>query len=553
MRRLHWLAALLLALPACDCGGPITQGRTADLDLGGDLQFGTVSVGRSVTLKTRVSNLGSSTLTIDRMEATAPFSVSAEGFVLSGGEAREVEVTYAPTEPNAGPAENHVGKLIAHNDGEEPEAAINLVGHAVQAVLVATPTALDFGELEVGGIKELDLVLENQGTEAVVISDAGIDSSVFTTELDKLMTTIAPGGRIETRVAYLPTAGREDTGSLTLVTDMLAGPQLVIPLRGKGLAARISLCWKLDEEGAEEHCLPRTDAGGNTVLADELDFGALDQGEARSATLTLKNEGNVQVDLMGLADSSGHTLVDDTARENPCEAASVTADFVFEPDSFGPKLPEDDQTETTKSIKVTYRPHHECIGDIADAGHLMLKAGRQTGAPTFYLSLKGASLIGLVDAANVNLEVDRPDQQPYSVRNLGSGMLQVTRVEITEGGSGIDCTERCSGVDARPVCQQASTAVECQAFRWADGPYPSEASPLEIGPATTDASGNTVPTSAEVGLLEYTPPPACPPCTPGEPCDPCDPSFKACVRIWSSDPYRSPFCAELQGWRLHVR
>ncbi|MGI5861410.1 MAG: choice-of-anchor D domain-containing protein [Myxococcales bacterium] len=544
MRKLFWLAAALL-LPACDCGGSQIEGRAAVIELGGDLQFGTISVGKTVTLALKVSNAGNATLTVERFEAAAPFSVSAEvPLVLLAGEEATIQVTYAPTEPNADANENHVGELVAVNDSDEPEAKVRLIGHAVKPKLVFTPRALDFGEVEAGGIKDLSLTVANQGTEQVVIKEARLDSDVFSGELRKLETTLLPGSQVSARFSYAPIAGRQDEVSLILVTDMHLQPEVPFVLRGTGKAAQLTLCYAL--EGAEQVCLPREDSSGNLLYAGELDFGALDADgpSSQKATVTISNEGNTQVPLVGLL-TGGKMAEDVTARRNPCGVATPTADFTFAPPSFGAKLPED-PTEAepnpprSQSIEVTYKPHHECPNDLTDTATILVRAGVGAAAKTFQLDLRGASRVGLVYTENVFFQVDRPEQRPYLVYNTGPGPLQVSAVEIVEGDEGAnnpytDCSQRCA--DRNPCA--GSTAVECEAFTWADGP-----NALEIAPGTSEGR-----TAGEVGVLEINPPPACSDLDP-EPPD-CGPIFKACARIVSSDPYRPVVCAELRGRRLN--
>lgn len=544
MRKLFWLAAALL-LPACDCGGSQTEGRAAVIDLGKDLQFGTLSVGRTVTRELKVSNAGNATLTVERFETLAPFSASAEvPLVLAAGEEATVQVTYAPTEPNADAKENHVGELVAVNDSDTPEAKVRLIGHAVKPKLVFTPRALDFGEVEAGNIKDLSLKVENQGTEQVVIKEARLESSVFSGELRKLETTLLPGSEVVARFSYTPEAGRQDEVSLILVTDMHLQPEVPFVLRGTGRAAQLTLCYGL--EGAEPVCLPREDSEGNLLYAGELDFGALDADgtSSQKATVTISNEGNTQVPLLGLL-TGGKMAEDVTARRNPCGVATPAADFAFAPASFGAKLPED-PTEAepnpprSQSIEVTYSPHHDCPNDLSDTATILVRAGVGAAAKTFQLDMRGASRVGLVHTESVFFQVDRPEQRPYLVYNIGAGPLQVSAVEIVEGDEGAnnpdtDCSQRCAG---RNPCA-GSTAAECEAFTWADGP-----SAIEIAPGTSAG-----PTSGEVGLLEVSPPPACSDLDPEPPG--CSPIFKACARIVTSDPYRPVVCAELKGKRLN--
>jgi len=535
-RHLCWVAVLTLA--GCDCGGVQTNSSEGELSFASDLQFGILGVGETITRQAKLKNVGEGTVNLERLEVTGPFRAclhESDGScgkeaVLEIGDERVVDVTYAPTEANPSDDVNHQGDVAAVNDSpKKPRVSIHLVGHAVPSRLAVSPLALEFGDLEVGLTKEIALTLENRGVEAITISEATLDSKVFTTDLAKLKGTLDRGAKVSVNVVYAPTAGQADAATLKLVTDVALQKEIQLPASGKGLLAKVSFCFGF--LGEAQTCLP--DAQGR--LAGELDFGALDAKVVKKATVTLKNEGNVQVDLLGMA-AGGAMASDETARKNPCKLTPAPpADFTFLPAAFASKLPEDvPNAPLTQSMEIQYSPTSACQDDLTDRGVVSLKAGASAKSPTFFLDLKGYSKVGLVKADNVFWDVKDVVVKDYKVFNIGPGVLGVTNVEMTEGPGTRDCNEGCA---TRVPCS-ASALPECALFAWDSGPNPVQI-PGAVSPGTTDAV---------VGKVRYTPGVLCGSvgAPDGGTCFDSQ-TLRVCMRISSTDPYRPKICGELKG------
>jgi hypothetical protein len=540
----------VLAFGGCNCGGPKVNNSQGELTFSPDLQFGVLAVGETGTRSSKLTNVGTAKVNVESLEVTLPFTAcvkhldgtcTGEATVEAGAEAT-VAVTYAPTAPNASDAENHVSEIIAVNDSvTKPRVSIHAVGHAVAARLVVAPTSLDFGPVEVGDSSELSITLTNKAANPVTITDARLDSTVFTTDLGKLKTKLDAGTSITAKIAYAPQGAQDDSSVLKLSADVAVESELDVPMTGKGLLAKVTLCFGL--EGQTPVCLP--DAKGS--LAGQVDFGALDEGTSQKATLTLKNEGNVQVDLFGLADAKASQAIDLTAAANPCNVQpAATPDFTFTPASFGQKLPEDSTAQVPNppsevSIQVVFSPHHTCPpddktgaqGDVADRGAVSLKAGTFTNAPSFHVDLLGSSKLGLIKTANVYWDVPAPAPEDYQVLNTGQGPLSVTAVEMVEASA--DDTDCAQGCTQRKSCA-VSALPECSHFGWDTGPQAT------VIPAAAAGS----PTSAVVGRARYTPGVLCGSTPDAGSCFPKG-YIRVCTRISSDDPFRPLACGELKG------
>ena len=516
-------------LGACDCTTR-TAKRDALIEFSPSLQFGTVAVGQKAVRKAQLKNPGTLTVTVAQLQTAPPFSTNlTTPFDVASGTTTDVEVTYAPTEPNAGPTEDHTGQVIAVNDTESnPRATITLSGHAIKATLGYAPEALEFGEVGVGESKDLEFTLENKGTDKFEVKSASL-AAPFSGENLRLVGSYQPGSKTTVKIRYTPPQGGLDSGSLVIATDLPAQPQLSIPLSGKGLKSNVTVCFQV--EGGTAKCLDATNKSG------QMDFGAVQEGGApKKGTVTIKNDGNIQVALGG-ALSGGATVRDYTAFLNPCKATPARPDFTFTPSGFDPKLPADatpsnPNPSNSQTLEIVYAPHHEpgCSDDIGDTGQLSVRAG--SSGPVFTINLLGSSRVGLVKTDNFFAQVSLGVDVDYHVFNVGPGPLHVVSVDIVEGDAGsgnavTDCTRSCT---TRASCT-GSTTPECKAFRFTVPPR-----------ANYDIAGGSLgkPTSEKVttnlaGDIHFDPP-----ASSGT-------TLMACTRITTDDPFNPVVCGDLKG------
>ena len=534
---------VLLALASCDCGGGQTHLAEGELTFAPDLQFGTLAVGESLTLTATLKNVGGASVVVDAFEVSAPFTACiqhADGTCtkdaeLDVGQEATVGVTYAPTAVNASAAENHASDVVAVNDSPtKPRVQVRAVGHAIPLRLSVEPPRLEYGTIEAGDLKELEVQFTNLGGSPIAFTGPAIDNPAFQADLASFPATLAKGASHTLKVTYAPQKGADDAGKLTVGTDISVQSKVEVALTGKALQAQVKLCYGFS--GDAPQCLD-PQAG----LSGALDFGALDVGASKKAVLTLINEGNMQLELFGLANAKSAQAADLTAGRNPCSLAEpVPADFTFAPPSFGAKLPEDPTAQVPEpprqvAVEVTYAPTFHCApegsnaGDVADRGVVSLKAGDRPNSPTFFIDLKGAARVGLAQAFNLSWSTRVPTALDYKVFNIGQGPLNVGAVELVEADDK-DCAVGC---DARPACSPAR--AECALFTW-------DAGPDAVQLAGAPSGGKT---EAVVGTLTYTPGAFCGTADAGS-CFPAQ-TVRVCTRVSSDDPFRPKVCGELKG------
>ncbi len=199
------------------------------------LDFGDVRTGRSASLFLTIANPGSDTLLVTALgfgAGDSPFSLrSAPSLPLPVPPQGEVilEVVFAPA--GNGPA---AGSLtIASDDDDEPVTLVALSGNGVSPVLEASPAAIDFGDVAVGGSADRSLTLRNAGTAGLTITDVSLaagSSPDFTLGVPA-GPLLPPGGTIVVTVTFTP-AGGAASGTIAVVSD---GGSASIPLSGRGV------------------------------------------------------------------------------------------------------------------------------------------------------------------------------------------------------------------------------------------------------------------------------------------------------------------------------
>ena len=118
-----------------------------------------------------------------------------------------VEVTFSPVEPDL-----HSGTLhIQSNDPDTDELVVSLCGLGVlqpEPEIAVAPEALDFGVLNTGVERILEVTVQNTGEQFVVISTVSLGPNTpaaFELVNESFGFTIDPGMTATVAVGYTPT------------------------------------------------------------------------------------------------------------------------------------------------------------------------------------------------------------------------------------------------------------------------------------------------------------------------------------------------------------
>ncbi len=190
-------------------------GAVRIINLTGDLSFGNVTVGQTVTRTLTIHNDGNSTLTISSISYPEGFSGNWNG-TIAAGESLNVTVAFSPTA-----AQNYGGNITVNSDSTSGTNT-----RACSGTGVSTPTRiirlsgdLAFGNIATGDTVARTLVIHNDGNIALTISGiiypAGFDGN--------WIGTVAAGEFHSVLVTFSPSTLQTYDGNISVESDQTSG------------------------------------------------------------------------------------------------------------------------------------------------------------------------------------------------------------------------------------------------------------------------------------------------------------------------------------------
>ena len=196
-----------------------------------NLHFGAIVVGQTETLLDTVTNNGRTSVTISGISVgNAKFTTSSLSLplVLLAGQSVDLSVTFTPT------AIGWTGGTIrfSSNASNSP-LQLQVGGSGVSSASVtASPSMVSFGQVAIGTISTLPVVLTNNRSWKVTLSSFQTTGSGFSTTGPSFPLTLGAGQSVLVNVAFAPQAAGTTGGSL-----FFSGPALAIALTGTGGAS----------------------------------------------------------------------------------------------------------------------------------------------------------------------------------------------------------------------------------------------------------------------------------------------------------------------------
>jgi uncharacterized membrane protein len=249
------------------------------------LDFGAVVPGTAVTEEVAVSNVGSGDLTVDLpvLTGSVEFFLGASQFpcVVAPGATELIMVTYTPVDLVADAGEI----TVTSDDPDEPTVVVELLADTTPTPDIdLAPTALQFGQVLVGGSQALQATVTNVGTADLTLGTlAVVGTSEYTLGVDPSGAVLAPGDSTPVEVIYAPVDMGADVAQVEIPSD---DPDE-------------NPVW-LDLEGEDE---PVPDIDVDPL---SLDFGQVDLGSASSDSIAVSNVGgaDLQVGSISLSGSA---------------------------------------------------------------------------------------------------------------------------------------------------------------------------------------------------------------------------------------------------------
>jgi hypothetical protein len=327
LRHLPLLLPLLfgcgLKLAPSDTGaGAEVEGGTTFGDLSvapGTVEFGGVDVGDSASQELVLTNLAEGSLVLLGMELSGDPTFTLEGAVSTGyemaaGEEIVATVRFLPTE-NA----SYLGAIDIGIAGLDEPASVPLSGDGLLGgddgasdggaddgggdggagcTLTITPSAIDFGEVDLNSAMTESFALANNCANDILVSDIEIPNSDFTVIGISLPQVINSGSNKTVDLVFEPSGLGPVSETMAISTDENGGSRYDIPVTAVGTEPDCYICDPTIE----------VDTGASSAY--EMSFASL-FSIPDTKTVTIRNASDVDLRITGYSmtnDTGGGTF-----------------------------------------------------------------------------------------------------------------------------------------------------------------------------------------------------------------------------------------------------
>lgn len=187
------------------------------------LQFGEARAEEVEVQVFTITSVGDTDLEVQGVEigaaGAASFTVLTEDltFVLPPGASQDIEVAF-----EAMGAEQQVGTaIVTSNDADTTKVTVDLEGFGAIPELKISPDPYDFGTTYVGCAKDIELTLENVGSDLLVVESVGHSGAPFAMDSSALSFPLSlnPGDAVQLPLAFDPSDESDHTGTLTALSN----------------------------------------------------------------------------------------------------------------------------------------------------------------------------------------------------------------------------------------------------------------------------------------------------------------------------------------------
>lgn len=199
-------------------------GTTANV---GELLFGTVQSGQSITRRFHLGNYGALPLSVGGFTTTGDFSQQNQcPASLNPGEGCDVSVTFTPTLSGA-----RTGTLTANTNGTGGLAIAHLSGTAFSPTVGLSANTIGFGTVAVGATSSPQtLTVTNTGSITLVITAVTIVGDYAQT--NTCTAPLPPQATCQVSITFTPSATGELDGTLFLTDNAFNSPQRIVLVGG---------------------------------------------------------------------------------------------------------------------------------------------------------------------------------------------------------------------------------------------------------------------------------------------------------------------------------
>ena len=226
-------------------GGTVAEGSTTSTAVTtstarltckpGTLNFGSVTLGHGKSIAVKITNTGSSRLTVTKKTNDAHafwLSNLKVPLTLNAGRSWQFYAHFHP--PAIGPVGGHIYLI---SNASNPKLTITLSGVGVRGnSLAPNPSNIGFGSVQIGKSLTRYETLTNSGTSSITVSSATISGSGFSRGGLSLPLTLAAGHSVTFSVTFTPKTSGKASGSIS-VNSSASNSTLKVSLSGLGISS----------------------------------------------------------------------------------------------------------------------------------------------------------------------------------------------------------------------------------------------------------------------------------------------------------------------------
>ncbi len=196
------------------------------------LNFSSVKIGSSSSLKVTLTNNGSDILHLDSVLTTNPvFSFSLSSNALAFGRSMEMGITFIPADTGA-----VSGQLQIFSDAANAIAAtVVLTGNGFvsqPSSITIVPESVSMGVVFRDSLATATIKVSNIGSDSLIIAALRISGEGFTTQSDAVE-IIAPGSNLDFEVQFISSSLGQFRGTLTIFHSDPQQLDIVVPLEAE--------------------------------------------------------------------------------------------------------------------------------------------------------------------------------------------------------------------------------------------------------------------------------------------------------------------------------
>jgi hypothetical protein len=178
--------------------------------------FGTTSVGTSVSNTLTITNTGGSTLTISSIVMPAGFTYTGSVTTIAPSASATLTVTFSPVTTTT-----YGGSVLIISDAASGSGVLSVTGVGIPAPPSISATLIsDFGSVLIGSDSSSTLTITNTGGTTLTISSITLPSGYT---LTGSVTTIAPSASATLTVTFTPVSAITYSGSVQIISDAASG------------------------------------------------------------------------------------------------------------------------------------------------------------------------------------------------------------------------------------------------------------------------------------------------------------------------------------------